>query len=215
VITIPASGAPLSLPGLLDLHARPGRLASLGNESAVTRSFPSRDRPSFGEAPRCAPSAVAAVSVSASSSQLIRVGPLVLPGGVRKRLGYATCGRGFLSTRGFPSGRAAGTSAPLPRMVRSWGTHREPFPRRGAGRFARWAMGSSRGGVRRGAARGVNPGSTYGSAKCWPADRFARFPGCSSSGEGRRSGRGKERSLADLVWRGIEGGVDTGGAGRP
>jgi len=99
-------------------------------------------------------------------------------GGVRARLGYATDGRSLLLTSRVPEAAAAGHQVHrYLALVRTLGpVEAEPRPvLRVPESLLAWADTLLRG---RGIAPGrtivgLNAGSTYGEAKCWPPERFA------------------------------------------
>jgi heptosyltransferase II len=135
--------------------------------------------------------------------------------GVRRRLGYATCGRVFLLNWKVqpPDGGGHQVHRYL-NLVRALGpVHSEPRPSINIPEWLRgWARDSLRGkGLEQGVPLvGVSPGSTYGPAKCWPREKFAglirlvrtrlRAPVIIVGGE-------RERALADSLCRGYGGGV--------
>ena len=97
--------------------------------------------------------------------------------GVRRRLGYATCGRGIvLNWKVQPVGEGHQVHRYL-NLVRALGpVHSEPRPSisiperlRGWARDALQKKGRAEGAL----LVGINPGSTYGPAKCWPREKFA------------------------------------------
>lgn len=136
-------------------------------------------------------------------------------GGVRERLGYSTCGRGLLLTRRVPPPRAGGhqvrrycelvrtlggvrpdahPSLAVPADLRAWA--RERLRRDGIDENRR--------------VLGINPGSTYGSAKCWPAERFSELITLLASRSGAVCvvvGGARERALAGRICAGAGAGA--------
>jgi len=134
-------------------------------------------------------------------------------GRVRERLGYSTCGRGFLLTRGVAGAPRGGHQVRMYLdLVRALGPVRsEAFPSLTIPeRLREWAsdlLKKER--IEEGIPLiGINPGSTYGSAKCWPEDRFTglvRILGEKAGAAILVVGGLRERALADRICRGAMG----------
>ncbi|MEJ2745237.1 MAG: lipopolysaccharide heptosyltransferase II [bacterium] len=140
--------------------------------------------------------------------------------GVRRCLGYATCGRGFLlNWRVQPPDGGGHQVHRYLNLVRAMGpirTEAAPsivIPERLRG----WARDILR---EKGIAEndrivGINPGSTYGPAKCWPQEKFAGLIRSLRERLGASVvvvGGKQERALTDALCRGRgKGIVDTAG----
>jgi heptosyltransferase-2 len=135
--------------------------------------------------------------------------------GVRRRLGYATCGRGLLLNWKVrpPDGVGHQVHRYL-NLVRALGpVHMEPAPSIVIPeRLRGWVRDALRekGLTENDRLVGINPGSTYGPAKCWPPDRFAGLIRLLREKLGVSLivvGGKKERALADALCRGMDNGV--------
>lgn len=134
-------------------------------------------------------------------------------GGVRERLGYSTCARGFLLTRGVAEAPSGGHQVQrYLDLVRTLGPVRsESLPSIGVpARLRSWArdlLEKER--IEVGIPLiGINPGSTYGSAKCWPEERFAglvRILGEKAGAAVLVVGGQRERALGDRICQGARG----------
>lgn len=132
--------------------------------------------------------------------------------GVRRRLGYATCGRGLLlNWKVRPPGDCAHQVHRYLDLVRALGPVRsEAAPSIIVpDRLRQWACDALRAKGITGddILVGVNPGSTYGPAKCWPPDKFAGLIRRLREGLGVSVvivGSERERTLADTLCRSIE-----------
>ena len=135
--------------------------------------------------------------------------------GVRRRLGYATCGRGLLLNRKVrPLNDGGHQVRRYLNLVRALGPiHSEPAPSIAVPDGLRqWAHDALRakGIVENDRLVGINPGSTYGPAKCWPPDKFAGLIRLLRERLGVSVvivGGKRERALADALCRGIGKGV--------
>jgi heptosyltransferase-2 len=130
--------------------------------------------------------------------------------GVRRRLGYATCGRGPLLNWGIPPPDAVGHQVHrYLNLVRAMGPA-NPAPRPSLGvpdglrAWAREAL-QKKGVAVHDCLVGINPGSAYGPAKCWPAEKFACLIRLVRERMGAQVlivGSERERALADSLCRG-------------
>lgn len=181
VVTIPAVRALRALfPGSPITMLAPGYLAGLWEqEGSVDRVLPV-PRPSRLRGMRVLIAALrrdrydlGVLFPNSFSSAL-----LFLLGGVRRRIGYATDGRSFLLTSPVPAAAAAGHQVHrYLALVRTLGqVEADPRPSlRVSDELLAWADALLReGGIPPGRpVVGINAGSTYGEAKCWPQERFA------------------------------------------
>lgn len=180
VITIPAVRALRALfPGSPITMLAPANLAELWeNEGSIDRVIPVpgpsglRDARALIGALRLDRYDLGVLFPNSFSSAL-----LFFLGGVRARLGYATDGRSLLLTSRVPPPRGGGHQVHrYLALVRTLGpVEADPRPSlRVPEPFRAWADALLRG---RGIAPGrtivgINAGSTYGEAKCWPPERF-------------------------------------------
>lgn len=135
--------------------------------------------------------------------------------GVRRRLGYSTCGRGgLLNWRVPPPGGGGHQVHRYLDLVRALGpVDSGPAPSITVPDGLRgWArdMLLEKGIAENDRIVGINPGSTYGPAKCWPPDKFAGLIRLLRERTGVSVivvGGGRERALADTLCRGMGKGV--------
>jgi len=130
--------------------------------------------------------------------------------GVRKRLGYATCGRGLLiNWKVDPAGHGGHQVHHYLNLVRALGTiHAEPRPSINIpDRLRQWARDAlqKKGFTKSDLLVGINPGSVYGPAKCWPPEKFAALIRLVRERRGVPViivGGERERALADSLCHG-------------
>ncbi|MDD5556501.1 MAG: lipopolysaccharide heptosyltransferase II [bacterium] len=219
VMTIPAVRALREIfPGAAVTMLAPDNLAPLWeNEPAVSGVIP------FGRPPSARRKAALIRRLRAGRFDLGVLFPnsfesalWLLLGGVRVRLGYPTCGRRLLLNRPVAERRGRGrhqvhrsmdlaralgpvTVEPVPSVA-------VPAP---AARRADELLRA--GGIGTGEPLlGINPGATYGSAKCWPPDRFARLAALARDRLGLRAaivGGADERTLAEEIRAAAGGGA--------